>query len=62
MSWARHVARMGQLGRPGRRWKDNSKLHLQKVGCEGMDWIDLAQDRVVRWRAVVNAVMNFRVP
>jgi len=47
------------LGRPRRRWKD--KMDLQVVGCEGMDWIDLAQDRD-RWRALVNAVMNLRVP
>jgi len=73
-----HVARMGErrgiykllmgkpegkrpLGRPRRRWQDNIKLDLQEVGCGGMDWIDLAQDRD-RWRAVVNEVMNLRVP
>jgi len=49
------------LGRPRRRWEDNIKVDLQKVGCWGMDWIDLAQDRD-RWRAFVNTVMNFRVP
>jgi len=49
------------LGRPRRRWQDNIKLDLQEVGCGGMDWIDLAQDRD-RWRAVVNEVMNLRVP
>ena len=42
------------------RWKDNNKMHLQEVGCGSMDWIDLAQDRD-RWRALVNAVMKFRV-
>jgi len=45
------------LGRPRRRWEDNIKMDLQEVGCWGMDWIELAQDRD-RWRAVVNAVMN----
>ena len=43
------------LGRPRRRWKDNIKMDLQEVGCEGMDWIELAQDRG-RWRGLVNAV------
>jgi hypothetical protein len=73
-----HVARMGesrgvyrglvgqpegnrQLGRPRRRWEDNIKMDLREVGCEGRDWIDLAQDRE-RWRALVNVVMNLRVP
>jgi hypothetical protein len=49
-----------QLGRPRRRWEDNIRMGLQEVGCGGMDWIGLAQDRD-RWRAVVNAVMNLRV-
>ena len=52
---------MRPLGRPRCRWKDNIKMDLQEVGCEGMDWIDLAQDRD-SWRALVNAVMNIRVP
>jgi len=49
------------LGRPRRRWEDNIKMVLQEVGCGGMDWIELAQDRY-RWRAFVNVVMNLRVP
>jgi len=48
------------LGRSRRRWEDNIKLGLHEVGCGGMDWIELAQDRD-RWRALVNAVMNHRV-
>jgi hypothetical protein len=49
------------LGRPRRRWEDNIKMDLQEAGCGVMDWIDLAQDRD-RWRELVNAVMNLRVP
>ena len=44
-----------------RRWEDNIKKDLQGVGCGGMDWIDLAHD-MDRWRALVIAVMNIRVP
>ena len=78
MRWAGHVACMGErkgvymvlmgepegkrpLGRPRRRWEDNMKTDLQEVGCGGMDWIELAEDRDRRW-ALVNAVMNLRVP
>jgi hypothetical protein len=49
------------LGRPRRRWEDTIKMDLQEVGCGGMDWTDLAQDRN-GWWALVNAVMNLRVP
>jgi len=49
------------LERPRLRWEDNIKIDLQEVECEGMDSIDLAGDRY-RWRALVNAVMNLRVP
>jgi len=49
------------LRRPRRRWEDNIKMDLQEVGCGGVDWIELTQDRD-RWRALVNAVMNLWVP
>jgi hypothetical protein len=49
------------LGRHRRRWEDNIKMDFQEVEWEGMDWIDMAQDRD-RWRAVVSAVMNLWVP
>jgi len=78
MRWAGHVARMGEerrvyrflvgkpegkrpLGRLRRRWVDNIRMDLQEVGWEYMDWIGLAQDRD-RWRTLVSAVMNLRVP
>jgi hypothetical protein len=46
---------------PRRRWVDNIKTDLRETGWDGMDWIDLAQDRD-KWRALVNTVMNLRVP
>jgi hypothetical protein len=49
------------LGRPRRRWVDNIKLDLGEVGWDGVDWIDLAQNRD-QWRSLVNTVMNLRVP
>ena len=78
MRWAGHVARMGEekgayrvlvgkpegkrpLGIPRRRCVDNIRMDLQEVACEYMDWIELAQDRD-RWRMLVSAVMNLRVP
>ena len=78
MRWAGHVARMGEgrgvyrvlmrkregkrpMGRPRRRWVDNIRMDLQEVGCGYMDWIGLAQDRD-RWRTLVSAIMNLRVP
>ena len=78
MRWAGHVARMAEdrgvckflvgkpegkrpLGRPRRRWVDNIRTDLQEVGCGYMDWIGLGQDRD-RWRTLVSAVMNLRVP
>jgi hypothetical protein len=78
MKWARHVARMRgkrnayrllvgkpegkrSLRRPRRRWTDNIKLDLLEKELSVVDWIGLAQDRH-RWRALVNVVMNLRVP
>ena len=70
MRWAGHVARRvlvrkpegkRPLGRPSRRWVDNIRMDLQEVGCGQVDWIGLAQDRD-RWRTLVSAVMNLRVP
>jgi hypothetical protein len=48
-------------GRPRRRWVDNIKMDLREIGWDGMDWIDLAQDRD-QLRALVHTVMNLRVP
>jgi hypothetical protein len=78
MRWAGHVARMGEvrgaynilvgrperrrpLGRPRRRWEDNIKVDLREIGFGDVNWIHLAQDRD-RWQALVNTVMNLRVP
>jgi hypothetical protein len=78
MRWAGHVARMGEkrdeyrllvgkpegkrpLGRPRCRWMDNIKMDLLEIGFNVVNWIGLAQDRC-RWRALVNSVMNLRVP
>jgi hypothetical protein len=49
------------LGRPRRKWEDNIKMDLREIAWGGMDWIDLAQDRD-QWRALVNTVINLRVP
>ena len=49
------------LGRPRRRWEHNNKMDVKEMGCEGMDWIELAQDRD-RWWVLVNVVMNLWVP
>ena len=78
MSWVGHVARMSEekgmyrvllgkpegrrpLGRPRRRWVDNIRMDLQEMGYGYMDWTGLAQDRD-RWRTLVSAVVNLRVP
>jgi hypothetical protein len=52
---------MKPLGRPRHRWENNIKMDLQEVGCEGMDWIELAQYRD-RWWTLVNLVMNLGIP
>jgi hypothetical protein len=49
------------LGRPRRRWESNIKMYLQELGCGGMEWIEVVEDKS-RWRALVNAVMYLRVP
>jgi len=78
MRWAENVARMGEEmgvyrvlvgkpeerrppGRPRHKWVNYIRIDLEMVGCGYMDWIGLAQDRD-RWRTLVSAVMNFRVP
>jgi hypothetical protein len=78
MRWAGNVALMGEkrnafrllvgkpegkrpLGRPRRRWVDNIRINLGEVGWSDVDWIGLAKDRN-RWRALVNSVLNLRVP
>jgi hypothetical protein len=78
MRWGGHVARMGEkrnayrilvgkpkgkrpLVRPRRRWVDNIKVDLREIERNGMDWIDVAQDRD-QWKALVNTVLNLRVP
>jgi hypothetical protein len=78
MRWAGHVACMGEmrnaynilvgksegkrpLTRPRCRWEDNIRMYLRKIGWEGVDWMHLAQDRD-QWQALVNTVMNRRVP
>ena len=49
------------VSRPRHRWEDNIKMHLQGMGCGGLDWIELAQDRD-RWRTLLTAVINIQVP
>jgi hypothetical protein len=73
MRWMGHVARIAEKrnvywllvgkpeGRPKRRWIDNIKMDLLEIGLSVVDWIGLAQDRY-NWRALVNVVMNLRVP
>ena len=62
-----HMVLMGKpegkrpLGRPRRRWEDNIKMDFQEVGRGCGEWMELAQDRDM-WRALVNAVMNLRIP
>ena len=58
--WWVNLRERDHWGRPRHRWEENIKMDLQEVGCGGMDWIELAQDRY-RWRALVNALRNLRV-
>jgi hypothetical protein len=55
------VHHKSHMTRPRRRWVDNIKMDLREIGWDGRNWIDLAQERD-QWRAVVNTVMNLRVP
>jgi hypothetical protein len=59
--WVRKPEGKRPLGRPLRKWEDNSKKDLQEVGYGGLNWIELAQDRD-RWWELLNAVMKFQVP
>jgi hypothetical protein len=59
--WWGNLRERRPLGRHRRRWEDNIKMDLQEVGCGGTVWIELAQDRN-SWRALVNVLMNLRVP
>jgi hypothetical protein len=78
MRWARLVERIGEkrnayrvlvgkpegkrpIGGPRSRWVDNIEMDLKEIGWDGVDWIELAQDRD-QWRALVDTVMNLRVP
>jgi hypothetical protein len=55
------VLRLWMVGRPRRRWEDNIKMDLREIGIDGVNWIQVAQDRV-QWRAFMNMIMNVRVP
>jgi hypothetical protein len=74
MRWAKNIARMGEKkkaymmlvgmseeNRPKRRWVDNIKMNLREIRWDGIDWIDVCQDRD-QWRTLVNTLMNLRVP
>jgi hypothetical protein len=61
VDWWESQKEIRSLGRPRRRWVDNTKLELREIGWDGQDWIELAQD-VDQWRALVSTVMNLRVP
>jgi hypothetical protein len=59
--FVRKPERKRPLGRPRRRWVNNIKMDLREIGWDGVDWIELAQDRD-QWMVLVNTVMNLRVP